>query len=332
MKINNNFFIAGVHNSSDIVTNIFGSKRTFTPYDSEYNALKRVLKTVRRRTIDTATKNNILRNILTNINSDPNWIESKLFNVTAATTAPATTDTAETTKPGIDKTVVTEILDALNNFLSEFGAPITIRMADTFFRVKDKKAYISNYFKLCNNNWTKEIDEKLKSAEFRDIASRAKAISLVKPKVNTRLKIYFGPQGTGKTTTAMNEAVACIPCSSDTSCKELLKDFDFDENGKPTFKKSVLWTAIEEGHKIVLDEINLLNKDTRQFLQELTDGKPYIDFEGTRIMIHPDFQVIGTMNLYINGVAFPLTEPMVDRCEVIEEFKLTTDKIANMLV
>lgn len=213
-------------------------------------------------------------------------------------------------------------------FFSEWKWKISYRYVDTFLRSTDRVAYTKNYFKLQGHIEADEIAEKLDSPEFKKLL-RIKYIP--KNQSNKHIKVYYGPAGTGKTRKACKEADGlCIICSSDMSCTDLLRDFDF-EDGKPGYEKSDLWRAIVEGKKIVFDEINLLNKDTLKFLQGLTDGKKFFNFVGHKIEIHPDFQIIGTMNLIMGGIAYPLPEHIVDRCSEIEEMILTPESLAAML-
>lgn len=219
-------------------------------------------------------------------------------------------------------------IEGFFKFFSEWKWKISYRYVDTFLRSTDRVAYTKNYFKLQGHIEADEIAEKLDSPEFKKLL-RIKYIP--KNQSNKHIKVYYGPAGTGKTRKACKEADGlCIICSSDMSCTDLLRDFDF-EDGKPGYEKSDLWRAIVEGKKIVFDEINLLNKDTLKFLQGLTDGKKFFNFVGHKIEIHPDFQIIGTMNLIMGGIAYPLPEPIVDRCSEIEEMILTPESLAAML-
>ena len=222
-----------------------------------------------------------------------------------------------------------ENIGKLQRFFSEWQIDVSYRFVDTLLRHPNKKAYTLNYFKLSDNPSYNEIAQKVNGAEYTQILSQFSFEGPVKK--NTHLKVYYGPAGTGKTTKACAEADYCIVCSSDMTCKDLLQDFNFD-NGKATFQKSDLWKAIEEGKTIVFDEINLLPPDARQFLQGLTDSKKSIDYLGNKINIHPDFKIIGTMNLIVNGMTFPLSEPLVDRCYDIVEFKLTPKDIFKAII
>ena len=109
---------------------------------------------------------------------------------------------------------------------------------------------------------------------------------------------------------------------------DLLQDFDFSE-GQPTFKRSALREAMEEGLPIVLDEINLLPFDSLRFLQGILDGKKSFIYKGQIVNIADGFKVIGTMNLQVNGMTYGLPEPLVDRCEEMRQFKLTAKDLLS---
>jgi MoxR-like ATPase len=107
---------------------------------------------------------------------------------------------------------------------------------------------------------------------------------------------------------------------------DLMEDFTFDD-GKAAFHPSALARCMEEGKSIVMDEINLLPFDSLRFLQGIFDGKTEFQYKGHTVHIKEGFKVIGTMNLTVNGVAFGLPEPLVDRCEMIKEFVLNPEML-----
>lgn len=338
MKINDTYYISGTHDGK-IVTNLKGHRQTFRESDLDYAVMKSILSIMRKRTLSTETKNRCLNRFYTSFISDEAQRQARLIGAGASAPTKVSTSTAKPEAPKApepkmaDYASLKAFANKLLKFFSEFQVTVSIRFVDTLLRQENKKAYILSYFKLEDSPWYNEIANKLESAEFETILREAELLKLDPNKrVNNHLKVYFGPAGTGKTTKACAEASYCIPCSSDMDCKELLKDFKFDASGKPTFEKSIFRQAIEEGKTVVLDEINLLNTQVRQFLQSLTDGKEYVDFEGSKIMIHPDFMAIGTMNLTVNGMTFALSEPLVDRCAEIREYELTGDSIAKALL
>lgn len=319
-KINDTFHIS-MEKDGSIVTNLISGKNDVTYHDTdkEYLILKNAHLTLGKKNVSQFTRDRMLKKIYEGLGLTEDQINDRLMKG----------DFYADNQDAMALANLENGIQLLMNFFTEFQVDLSIRFVDTLLRQADKKKYIINYFTLCDHPAHREIIAKLDSAEFDNILSMLK----YKPEeqVNKHLKVYFGPAGTGKTTKACSESTICIVCSSDMTCKDLLQDFKFVD-GKATFEKSALWLAIEEGKTITLDEINLLNRDTIQFLQGLTDGKESIDFLGNVIKIHPDFKVIGTMNLIVNGMTFPLSEPLVDRCSEIVEYKLKAKDIFKALV
>ena len=89
---------------------------------------------------------------------------------------------------------------------------------------------------------------------------------------------------------------------------------------------------MENGTKITLDEINLLPFESLRFLQSILDNKTEINYKGQVIHIKDGFQIIGTMNLTVNGSVFNLPEPLVDRACELKEYKLTAEQLAGALI
>ena len=123
----------------------------------------------------------------------------------------------------------------------------------------------------------------------------------------------------------------CIVCSSDMLPVDIMQNFGFAD-GKAEYSKSDLWKAMEDGKTIVLDEINMLPFETLRFLQGITDGKSAFDFKGNHIDIHPNFRIIGTMNLMVNGQSYVVPEPIVDRCAEIKEFTVNAEELADSVL
>lgn len=224
------------------------------------------------------------------------------------------------------------MMEKIINFFSEFEFVPNFRFVNTFaHRCHENrgKEYVLNYFKLQDSVCAEDIKFKMESPEFGYLTDDFKD-ALVTKKINNRLKIYYGPQGTGKTTQAVSEAGKCIVCHSAMLPSDLMEDFKFVD-GKATFDKSALWSAMESGDKIVLDEINLLPFESLRFLQSILDDKKEISYKGHTVEIKPGFQIIGTMNLVVNGMKYPLPEPLVDRCEDIKEFGMTADLLTSAL-
>ena len=223
----------------------------------------------------------------------------------------------------------------LINFFKDFDFEPNFRFVNTLKRnsqsVENAQTYICNYFKLTDNQYKEDVQEKVKSQEFKNLISDLQSIN-TNNIINSRFKVYYGSQGTGKTTQALKESNnVVIVCHSAMLPSDLLEDFKFEE-GKPAFKKSALWEAMENGTKITLDEINLLPFESLRFLQSILDNKTEINYKGQVIHIKDGFQIIGTMNLTVNGSVFNLPEPLVDRASELKEYKLTAEQLAGALI
>lgn len=226
------------------------------------------------------------------------------------------------------KEVAAEVL----RFFKDFEFEPSFRFVNTMYwhseKLADEIAYVYNYFNLSDSQYKDDVKEKMKSYEFKQMIAKMNTIKTTNH-TNARLKIYYGSAGTGKTTTAMKEANNnVVVCNSAMLPTDLLEDFAFD-NGKAGFHKSALWTAMEEGKKIVLDEINLLPFESIRFLQGITDNKQSIIYKGQTINIKDGFQIIGTMNLRLGGSCYGLPEPLLDRASELKEYKLTEEQLAN---
>lgn len=236
----------------------------------------------------------------------------------------------------LDKTEITDGINKLINFFSEFSFEPNFRFVNTFCLKLQKsrfaaKEYISNYFDLSDNSYKSSIDDKMNSAEFDIICSN---LSKVKPnkKINNRFELFYGSQGTGKTTYAMEQSNNNVMvCHSAMLPSDLMEDFKFID-GKPNFKPSALQNAMINGEKIVLDEINLLPFESLRFLQSILDGKKQFIYKGNTLEIKDGFKIIGTMNLSVNGTIYALPEPLVDRCENIKKYKLTVEQLLGAIL
>lgn len=197
--------------------------------------------------------------------------------------------------------------------------------------LKFAQEYYVNRLKIVGGEW-ELASEKVKSEEFALLVEKFEAIRMSKNVINERLKIYFGIPGGGKTTQALQEANNnCILCNSSMLPSDLIEDFKL-KDGKGNLIPSPLRHAIEYGEKIVLDEIGTLTLDCLRMLQGLTDNKEYFKYKDEVIRINEGFQIIGTMNLFVNGTAYPLTEALGDRIcwDGLKEFKLTPKKLLNL--
>lgn len=241
---------------------------------------------------------------------------------------------SEPASPGVIKAFRIDAVGRMQKFFSEFKFTPAARFVNTFARCASAvaaKDYVTSYVKLINNCDANDIIEKLKSPEFTQIADDILKYPPTK-QINTRLDIYFGDAGTGKTTAAIKQypSASVVPCNSSMLPDELMRTFDFnDENGHPVFKPSALCDAMVNGQPIIFDEINLLSFDCLRLLQTLTDGKDEINYNGDTIKIADSFKIIGTMNLVVNDQVYNLPEPLVDRCSKISEFTLTTEALTD---
>lgn len=235
------------------------------------------------------------------------------------------------------KAVLLEGIEKLMDFFSEFSFTPSFRFTNTFAYMacasKAKaKTYVKNYFALMDSSYAKEVEQKMKSAEFDEIIKKIAQFGKPKSPVNTRFKVYFGSAGTGKTTIAQKESEnRCIVCNSSMLPSDLMEDFIF-KDGNPDFNPSLLWDCMEQGKIIVLDEINLLPFDSLRFLQGIVDGKTEFYYKNRPVHIKEGFQIIGTMNLSLGGMTYGLPEPLVDRCSDAQEFTLTAKQLATAII
>ena len=227
-------------------------------------------------------------------------------------------------------------LNKLIAFFTEFNFEPNFRFVNTLTRVcsNDKslaRNYILNYFALTDNSYTQSVEEKMRSLEFDEILETLNKVKTNKV-INKRFKLYYGSQGTGKTTQAMQETNNNVMvCHSAMLPSDLMEDFKFND-GKAAFTPSALCNAMTQGKSIVLDEINLLPFESLRFLQSILDDKKQFDYKGQIIEIKDGFQIIGTMNLQVNGMTYALPEPLVDRASELRQFKLTADNLMNAIM
>jgi len=235
----------------------------------------------------------------------------------------------------VAKQCVRNICNDLINFFKDFDFEPNFRFVNTLKKnsasIDDAKNYVYNYFNLTDNQFKDDVNEKIKSQEFNNIITELQQVT-VSTTINNRFKVYYGSQGTGKTTQALKESSNVVMvCHSAMLPSDLLEDFKFEE-GKPAFKHSALWEAMENGTKITLDEINLLPFESLRFLQSILDNKSEINYKGQVIYIKDGFQIIGTMNLTVNGSTFNLPEPLVDRACELKEYKLNAEQLMGALL
>ena len=230
-------------------------------------------------------------------------------------------------------------------FFSETSFKPSIRMIDTLSRLnlKSGQNYIKWFMELINHPDREVIVPKLKSDEWKNIHSQMldiyKKVGESIDPINSRLEIVYGPNGTGKTYDVIKEYqekypdIGVMACSSSmSSAEDLLQVFDFEKDGKPVFKDSPLTEAIKKDQPVILEEARLMQQSAMAFLQSLLDCKDYVDTCRGRLYIGPNFKVIMTMNLEVNGVVYELPEPIVDRAQVINKKEMDADLAASILV
>lgn len=247
------------------------------------------------------------------------------INSTGATTSTKDTSIADT------KTLLSQLIQFFSEFHFEPNFRFVNTLAHSFGEKNGATKYIENYFSLTDNAYSREICDKMTSPEFKSLLDGLRSKPAPTNHINTRFKVYYGSQGTGKTTKAMQETNGkCVVCNSAMLPADLMEDFVFVD-GKATFQPSALWLAMVNGDKITLDEINLLPFDSLRFLQTILDGKKEFLYKGHQVIIADGFQVIGTMNLTVNGMTYGLPEPLIDRACALERFALTAENLLAAL-
>ena len=112
-------------------------------------------------------------------------------------------------KPSI--TDFKKLMSKFIDFFVDFNFAPSIRFMNTLAQTYDPQ-YVSNYFAIMNSPYLEDIQSKIKSPEFDKLLSGMKEIPVTK-KINNRFDLYYGSQGTGKTTAALRESDGrCISC------------------------------------------------------------------------------------------------------------------------
>ena len=261
-------------------------------------------------------------------------IYEKLYNVAPLERFPILYDIINEVKKDSDSTTkkpstvdFKKLMSKFIDFFVDFNFSPSIRFMNTLAQTYDPE-YVSNYFAIMNSPYLEDIQSKIKSPEFKGLLSDMKEIPVTK-KINNRFDLYYGSQGTGKTTTALRESDGrCIICNGSMVPSDLMEDFVFSD-GKANFQWSEFALAMINGYTITLDEINLLPFETLRFLQGLVDNKKSFVYKGKEVTIKEGFKIIGTMNLIVNGAVYNLPEPLVDRCSTIKEFTLSPEFLLN---
>lgn len=293
---------------------------------SEFAAGEKILKIHKLTGKSLDEKNTALTQILKMLNVPEEDIPNRIYDTAATEVDPVTGEV----KRILDKTKAKAALQKLIDYFDEWKVDISLRFVNCLVLSSDPQAYTRNYFYVQDHPDAMSIAEKVKSPEFAKIVAALKSSGPAPKPINTRLVIYYGAPGAGKTYKATELTSKQIPCASDMLPADIVQNFAFTD-GKPNFDASDICKAMESGEQILLDEINLLPYPTLRFLQTITDNKESIDYKGRNIKIHPNFKIYGTMNLNVDGHPQPIPQPLADRAAEIIEFKLTAEDLLRAL-
>lgn len=310
MRLGDSSFWISINKKQEVWSNLFGSSSIVE--ESDKDDVLRVYRAFCKRSASIDEKNAVLSSFL----------QAHAFKSTEASSI-------------VDRQIVSEALTKIIDFFSEFSFEPNFRFVNSFCYAcnrseYDARCYVRNYFNLIDSPYANAIDDKMNSVEFSAICNDLKTV-IPSHKVNRRFKLFYGSQGTGKTTQAMKLANACMVCHSAMLPSDLMEDFKF-VNGQATFIPSALQMAMTSGTAIVLDEINLLPFESLRFLQSILDNKSEFEYKGKTIKIKDGFMIIGTMNLHVNGAVYSLPEPLVDRAEELKKFNLTPDALISAIL
>lgn len=113
--------------------------------------------------------------------------------------------------------------------------------------------------------------------------------------------LAYGPPGTGKTTTAYyyglgNRKALRHQCKPGETVYDVLGDMALID-GSTVFRKGTFAIAVENGYRLVIDEVDRASEDVLAMLYSVGDGKPFSLSDGTEIVPHAETQVAMTTNL-----------------------------------
>jgi len=132
------------------------------------------------------------------------------------------------------------------------------------------------------------------NSQERTLASIIKALVFSEP------VLLVGYPASGKTTLIRYLArkaqtdLYYINLSSDSGMEELLGGFMQDRSGKWYYKRGLLFTAVEKGAWLLIDEANL--NPLSEYLNTLLDFGYVTDEEGTQFSVHANFRLFFSIN------------------------------------
>lgn len=171
--------------------------------------------------------------------------------------------------PETERKNFTDLMTKLINFFRDFdNTSISPRQVDTIMRISSTwgfeqvKSYVGNYYELIDHPCKDAIRSKLTCDEFRqlifDITSEYKGS---KNPINSRLKIYYGNAGGGKTTQAMKEITKPeynMTCSPAWLPDDLMQTFTFTGDHEESAQETL--DAIEKINDRVMQLKKLLRE------------------------------------------------------------------------
>jgi len=242
-------------------------------------------------------------------------------NQTQATNSQPNQNNAQNNVGIHSKSEAVKLWNDIENFVKDFGIEVAPRTMNSICFDNAPSDFIRNQMSLigADDDLVKTAKNEFKQPEWKEILSKLSTVH-PKEKINQRLEIFFGKQGTGKTYQAQKEYPNAVKISGKPNFDADTLFFEF--NAK-TLKRDIpteITEAMINGKPIIIDEGNLFPKEVWSRLQPVLDGSKELTDFGNKIVIKDGFKIIVTMNLKVNGERFVLPEPIVDRASRIENF------------